>query len=97
MTHRSRISVQIAITATLAALLAFSVPAFVDRREYTAAVRQTLKNPSPENDATLRCEAEKRTQLAFITKLSGTALLFLLLNTGWLIAVRLRFGRRKAK
>jgi hypothetical protein len=40
----------------LATALSFTLPVFVDRRDYARAASNYAKNPSPENDKILRLE-----------------------------------------
>jgi hypothetical protein len=76
------------MTLVLAAVFAFSVPVFVDSREYTAAVHNYAKNPTPENDAVLARETAKYRRGALVTHLAAGAALFLFINLGCSLLVR---------
>jgi hypothetical protein len=95
MNRAKRLSIQLTTTAGLALLLFFGVPTIVDRRDYTAAVSQMLKNPSPENEAVLRREEAKNRHLAFVVNASAAGIIFLLMNAGWLLVTRLSSIWRK--
>ena len=88
MKRTKRISIQVATTAALSLLLAFSVPTIVDRRDYAAAVSQMVKNPSPENEAVLQREAAKNRHEVFVADAYAVGILFLLLNAGWIFVSR---------
>ena len=76
-------SVRLAITLALAVFIAFLVPPFIDRREYTAAVSTYVNNPTPENGAVLAHEYDKNSRLALLTNLGVGAFLFVIMNLGW--------------
>ena len=59
-----RLPARLLITTVLATALAFAIPVFVDRHEYTKAVVDYVKNPNSENDATLRVETAKNQRTA---------------------------------
>jgi hypothetical protein len=56
----------------LAAVFAFSVPVFVDSREYTSAVYNWTKNPTLENEAAVARESAKNRRIALITLICAT-------------------------
>lgn len=88
MTQAKRIWIQVATTAALSSVLAFSVPTIVDRSDYAAAVSQMVKNPSPENEAVLQREAAKNKHEAFLAEAYAAGILFFLLNAGWIFVSR---------
>jgi hypothetical protein len=76
----------------LAATFAFGVPVFVDRRDYTVAVSNWVKNPTLENGAAVARESIKSRRIALISHLAAGAILFVLISVGWSL-----FARRSAK
>jgi hypothetical protein len=88
MTRTARIAAQFAITAVLATALSFAVPVFVDRHEFTTAVSNYVKNPSPNNEAILRVAKAKNQRVALVTHLVAAGVLFILMNAGWYLVRR---------
>jgi hypothetical protein len=72
----------------LAAMFAFSVPVFVDRREYSSAVYNWVKNPTLENGAAVARESVKNRRIALITHLAAGGILFVLISVGWSLLAR---------
>jgi hypothetical protein len=79
---------QFAITAVLATALSFALPVFVDRHEFTTAVSNYVKNPSPDNKAILRVAKAKNQRVALVTHLATAGILFILMNAGWYLVRR---------
>jgi hypothetical protein len=79
-------------TAALAALLAYLVPVFINRPEYTAVVSNYIKNPSLDNAAVLAREQFSNRRIAHITHVFVGGVLFVLMNAGWFL-----FARRHAR
>ena len=79
---------QLRITALLSTALAFAIPVFVDRHEYTKAVVDYVKNPNPENGAALRAERAKNQRVVLRTDLVAAGVLFVLMNAGCFVARR---------
>ena len=88
MTRIGRLTAQLGITVVLATALSFTIPVFVDRRDYARAVLNYTKNPSPENDKILRLESATNQQAQLKTHIAATGLLFVGLNTVWLLVAR---------
>jgi len=88
MPRSASLPAQLVITALLATVVAFAIPVFVDRQEYTRAVTNYVKNPSPENDALLRVEGAKSRRISFTTHLEASGVLFILMNAGWFLVCR---------
>jgi len=80
------------ITIVLAAVFAFRVPVFVDRREYSSAVYNWVKNPTLENGAAVTRESVKNRRIALISHLAAGGIVFVLISVGWSL-----FARRSAK
>ena len=80
------------ITIVLAAVFAFRVPVFVDRREYSSAVYNWAKNPTLENGAAVARESVMYRRIALITHLAAGGVLFVPITVGWSL-----FARRSAK
>jgi len=78
MRRLGRLPAQLLITTVLSTALAFAIPVFVDRHEYAKAVVDYVKNPNPENDATLRAERAKNQRLVLRTDLVAAGVLFIL-------------------
>jgi hypothetical protein len=76
---------QLGITAVLAAILAFTPPVFVNRQAFNRALDNYLKNPSAENDATLKAERAINQRQAFTMHLAAFGFLFAFLNAGWFL------------
>ena len=88
MTRIGRLTAQLGITVVLATALSFTIHVFADRRDYARAVSNYTKNPSPENDKVLRLESATNQQAQLKTHIAATGLLFLGLNTVWLLVAR---------
>jgi hypothetical protein len=88
MTRIGRLTAQLGITVVLATALSFAIPVFVDRRDYARAVSNYAKNPSPENNKILRLESATNKEARLKTRIVATGLLFLGLNTVWLLVAR---------
>ena len=88
MRRIGRLPAQLLMTVVLATAVAFAIPVFVDRREYTKAVVDYVKNPNPENDATLRAERAKNQRVVLRTDLVAAGVLFVLMNAGYFVARR---------
>ncbi|HKO05743.1 MAG TPA: hypothetical protein VJW51_13390 [Candidatus Acidoferrales bacterium] len=54
-----RLLSRLVVTAALAALIAFLVPVFVDRRDFARAVTEYVKNSTPENEAVMERESRE--------------------------------------
>ena len=80
------------ITAALAAVFAFSVPVFVDRREYTVAVSNLVKKPTLENVLAVEKERVKYRRIALVTHLATGGVLFAVISLIWSF-----FARQRAK
>jgi pyridoxine/pyridoxamine 5'-phosphate oxidase len=77
----------------VAALIGFLVPVSVHRRDFDIAVHEYVKNPTPDNKATMKREGAESQRIALIVNLEATGVLFVLINLGWLVAARLS-GKR---
>src|SRR5882757_2251206 len=88
MRRIGRLPAQLLITMVLATALTFAIPVFVDRHEYAKAVVDYVKNPNPENDATLRAERAKNQRVVLRTDLVAAGVLFVLMNAGCFVARR---------
>jgi hypothetical protein len=75
-----------------AAMFAFGVPIFVDRREYTVVVSNWVTNPTLENGAAVARESIKSRRIALISHLAAGGILFVLISVGWSL-----FARRTVK
>jgi hypothetical protein len=88
MRRIGRLPAQLVITAVLATALAFAIPVFIHRNEYTKAVVDYVKNPNSENAAILRGERAKNRQIALTTHIEAAVVLFVLMNAGCFAARR---------
>src|SRR5229473_8030642 len=88
MRRIGRLPTQLLITTVLATALAFAIPVFVDRHEYTKAVVDYVKNPNSENDATLRVQRAKNQRVVLRTDLVAAGVLFVLMNAGCFVVRR---------
>jgi hypothetical protein len=91
MTRIGRLTAQLGITVVLATAMSFAIPVFVDSRDYARAVSNYAKDQSPANDKILRLESATNQRAQLKTHVAATVLLFLGLNTVWLLVAR-RFG-----
>jgi len=83
-----------AVSAVLATLLSFLVPVFVNRRDFTRAVHEYTRNPTAENEAIMERERSENRRIAWITHLEAAGVLFVLINLGWSVVVRLPRKKR---
>jgi hypothetical protein len=81
---------RIAITATLALLIAFSIPSFVHRREFDVAVSRWTQNQGHENAAALAAERSNNHRLAVRDEMGVGFVVFLVLNAGWSLTSHFR-------
>jgi len=89
-----RLLSRLAVTAVLAALIAFLVPVFVDRQEFARAVTEYVKNPTPENEAIMERERDENRRVALMMHFAATGVLFVVINLGWFV-VDQRSARRR--
>jgi len=83
-----RLISQAVVSTVLASLLSFLLPVFVDRRDFTTAVHEYVKNPTVDNETTMERERAKNERIALVTHLEAAAVLFVLINLGWFLAAR---------
>jgi hypothetical protein len=76
------------LTAALAAVFAFLIPIFIDRRDYALAVHNYAKNPTVDNAAVVAREKAKSQRVALITRIEVGGVLFALINVGWFFLAR---------
>jgi hypothetical protein len=88
MRRIARLPAQLGITAVLATVLSFVIPAFVDRHEYAKAVVDYTKNPNSENDAVLKLERTKNERIALRIHIVAAGVPFILMNAGYFLAWR---------
>jgi len=69
---------------TLAAVIAFCMPVFVD----TVAILTWTKNPNIENEAAVAQERVKYQRIALVNHLAAGGVLFVLINVGWSLFAR---------
>jgi hypothetical protein len=81
---------RMAITATLALLVAIGVPVFVHRREFDIAVLRWTQNQNAENAAALATERATNRSLEVDVEVATGVVVFLVLNAGWFIRDQLR-------
>ncbi|SRR6266849_3600753 len=94
----SHVTIRLAITLALAALIATLVPPFIDRRDYAAAVSTYANNPTLENGVVLEHEYAKNRRLVLVTRLGVGGFLFVIMNIGWLYASKdQKIGVRELK
>jgi hypothetical protein len=89
-----RVLSRLVVTAALAALIAFLVPSFVDRRDFARAVTEYVKNPTPGNEAIMERERAENRRIALITQFEATGVLLVVINLGWFVVARLSAKRR---
>jgi hypothetical protein len=89
MTCSIRLTWQFGITAILSAFLAFAVPVFVDRDEYTKAFEKYLRDPSADNEANMRAEGAKNGLIELTIRSGALAITFVSMNAVCLLASRL--------
>lgn len=87
-----RVRLQFVMTALLAAILAFVPPVFLHRQAFDRAFMNYEKNPTAENEATLKAEQAINKREVLTTHLEACGLVFALLNVGWFL-----FRRRALK
>lgn len=83
-------TVRLAIIVALAVLIASFVPPFIDRRDYAAAVDTFVKNPTLQNGVELAHERAKNRRLVSLTRLGAGAVVFVIMNIGWLYVSKRR-------
>jgi hypothetical protein len=71
MSRKEPLLAQLAVSAVLSATVAFAIPVFVDRTDYTAAVDNYARDRSPQNEATLRAERVKNQHIAMVSHLGN--------------------------
>jgi hypothetical protein len=81
---------RIAITATLAVIVAITVPVFVHRRDFDIAVSHWTRDHSAQNATTLASERAKNHRTAVLDRVAVALLIFAALNTGLFLKDRLR-------
>ena len=81
---------QLAVTAILASIIAFTPPVFVNRLAFNRAFMNYIKNPTAENGATLKAERAINERVVLTTHLEVFGLAFVLLNAGWFLFRRRR-------
>lgn len=81
---------RIAITAALAVLIAISIPIFVHRRSFDVAVYRWTNDQNAENAAVLQRELTNNRRSVLRFEFGAGCVVFLLLNTGWFLANRLK-------
>jgi hypothetical protein len=81
---------RIALTATLAVIVAITVPAFVHRRGFDVAVFRWTRSQSAENATTLASERAKNHRTRLRDELVVGFVIFVTLNTGLFLKNRLR-------
>ena len=79
---------RLALTAVIATTVAFAIPVFVDRLDYTRAVVNYTKNSNPENDAAWRVETAKNERIQLLVRLMVAGFLFLDMNAIWVALQR---------
>ncbi len=89
-------TVRLAITLALAVLIASLVPPFIDRRDYAAAVDTFVKNPTVHNGVVLVHERVKNRRLVFLTRFGMGAVVFVIMNIGWLYVSKRRGNKSTA-
>jgi len=85
-----RVFVRLGITLALAALIASLVPTFVDRRTYEGAVDAYETNPIPENRVALAHESAENRRIVLLIRIRVAAVIFAILNVGWMLVPRQR-------
>jgi energy-converting hydrogenase Eha subunit H len=88
MSRKEPLLAQLAVSAVLSATVAFAIPVFVDRTDYTAAVDNYARDRSPQNEATLRAERVKNQHIAMVSHLETAGALFVSLNVAWYLLRR---------
>ena len=83
---------QLAVTAILASIIALTPPVFVNRLAFNRAFMNYIKNPTAENEATLKAERAINERVVLTTHLAVFGLAFASLNVGWFL-----FRRRRPK
>jgi hypothetical protein len=92
MNRKATLLAQPVVSAVLSVTVAFAIPVFVDRTDYTAAVDNYARDRSPQNEATLRAERAKNQHIAMVTHLEATGILFVSLNVAWYL-LRRKLGK----
>jgi hypothetical protein len=85
---QKRILARLAVTMTLALLLSFLTPVFIDRPEYAVAVSKFSKNPTVENGVALALEAQKHRREVLAAHLEIAGILFVIANFAWHFVAR---------
>jgi hypothetical protein len=81
---------RIAITATLAVIVAITVPVFVHRRDFDIAVSNWTRDHSAQNATTLVRERAKNHRTQLLDQVAVAFLIFAALNTGLFLKDRLK-------
>ena len=81
---------RIAITATLAVIVAITIPIFVHRRDFDVAVFRWTRNQSAENAAALATERAENYRVQLRSEIAVAFVVFVGLNAGLFLRDRLK-------